>query len=139
MQLQLQHDQEQLSLRAKISEVEAEERVYQKFEENDGCSDRTSVVRSSVKKSSLNPNATEWPACTSGDVKEEIPVAQDQGAKVEVKGQDAPVQGIVPHVRPNSSLCDEPRLLQMINMIQLPKAEFMTFNGDPLECSRCSG
>lgn len=58
---------------------------------------------------------------------------QDQGANVKVKGQDAPVQGTVPHVRPNSLLCDEPRLLWMINMMQLPKAELVTFNGDPLE------
>ena len=34
-QLELQHDQEQLNLRAKISEVEAEERVYQMFEERE--------------------------------------------------------------------------------------------------------
>ena len=102
------------------------------FEEKDGCSDRTSVVKSSVKKSSFNPNATEWPVRKSGEVKE-IPAAQDKGAKVEVKGQDAPVQGTVAHVRPNSLLGDEPRLLQMINMTQLPKAELMTFNGYPLE------
>ena len=30
-------------------------------------------------------------------------------------------------------VCDEPCLLQMINIMQLPKAELMTFNGDPLE------
>ena len=35
-QLQLQHDQEQSSLRATISEVEAEERVYQTFEQKGG-------------------------------------------------------------------------------------------------------
>ena len=58
-QLQLQHDQEQLNLRAKISEVEAEERVYQMFEERDGLSDRVSAVRISVEKSSLNSNAAE--------------------------------------------------------------------------------
>ena len=53
-QLQLQHNQEQLSLRGKISEVEAEERVYQMFqEEKGGWSHRTCVVRSSVKKSLL--------------------------------------------------------------------------------------
>ena len=34
-QLELQHDQEQLNLRAKISEVEAEERVHQMFEERE--------------------------------------------------------------------------------------------------------
>ena len=34
-QLELQHDQEQLNLRAKISEVEAEERIYQMFEERE--------------------------------------------------------------------------------------------------------
>lgn len=33
----------------------------------------------------------------------------------------------------NSSLCDETRVPQMINIMQLPKAEFMTFSGDPLE------
>ena len=34
-QLELQQDQEQLNLRAKISEVEAEARVYQMFEERE--------------------------------------------------------------------------------------------------------
>ena len=34
-QLELQHDQEQLNLRAKISQVEAEERVHQMFEERE--------------------------------------------------------------------------------------------------------
>ena len=62
-QLQLQHDQEQLNLRAKISEVEAEERVYQMFEERDGLSDRLGAIRSSVEKLPLTPNAGEWPAC----------------------------------------------------------------------------
>ena len=132
-QLQLQHDQEQLNLRAKISEVEAEERVYQMFEEKDGWSDRMSAVRSSIKKSPLNPNAPEWPACTPGNVKKEVSGAQDQGANVGVKGQDPPAQDKEQHVSPNSALCDEPRLLQMINIMQLPKAELMTFNGDPLE------
>lgn len=67
-QLQLQHDEEQLNLRAKISEAEAEERVYRMFEENEGWSDRISLVRSSAKKSPLNSNAVEWPACTMSDV-----------------------------------------------------------------------
>ena len=62
-QLQLQHDQEQLNLWAKISEVEAEERVYQMFEERDGLSDRLGAIRSSVEKLPLTPNAGEWPAC----------------------------------------------------------------------------
>ena len=56
-QLQLQYDQEQLNLRATISEVEAEERVYQMFEERDGLIDRLSAIRSSMEKSPLNPNA----------------------------------------------------------------------------------
>ena len=62
-QLQLKQDQKQFSLRAKISEVEAEERVYQTFEEKGGCSDRTSVVRSSVKKSFLNAAYPYLPKC----------------------------------------------------------------------------
>ena len=62
-QLQLQYDQHQLNLRAKISEVEAEERVYQMFEERDGLSDRLGAIRSSVEKLPLTPNAGEWPAC----------------------------------------------------------------------------
>ena len=148
-QLQLQYDQEQLNLRAKISEVEAEERVYQMFEERDGLSDRLSAIRSSVEKSPLNPNATEWPACMSSDLKNSVSGAQTQRASVEVKkqitgeqvkysrvegnGREPPVQGKEQHVSPNSTVCDEPRLLQMINIMQLPKAELMTFNGDPLE------
>ena len=148
-QLQLQHDQEQLNLRAKISEVEAEERVYQMFVEKDGLSDHVSAVRSLVEKSPLNPNAAEWPACMSGDFKSTVSGAQTQGASVEVKkqmtgeqvknanveenGRGPPVQGKEQHVIPNSPVCDEPRLLQMINIMQLPKAELMTFNGNPLE------
>ena len=148
-QLQLQYDQEQLNLRAKISEVEAEERVYQMFEERDGLSDRLSAIISSVEKSPLNPNAAEWPACMSGDLKNSVSGAQAQRASVEVKkqmtgeqvknasvegnGREPPAQGQKQHVGPNSPVCDEPRLLQMINIMQLPKAELMTFNGDPLE------
>lgn len=148
-QLQLQYDQEQLNLRAKISEVEAEERVYQMFEERDGLSDRISAIRKSVEKSPLNPNAEEWPTSMSGNLKNAVPDAQTRGASVEVKkkmtgeqvkyanvegnGQDSPAQGKEQHVGPNSTVCDEPRLLQMINIMQLPKAELMTFNGDPLE------
>ena len=43
------------------------------------------------------------------------------------------MQGKEQHVGPNSTVCNEPRLLQMISIMQLPKAELMTFNGDPLE------
>ena len=148
-QLQLQHDQEQLNLRAKISEVEAEERVYQMFEERHGLSDRTNAVRSSVEKSPLNPNAAEWPVCMSGNLKNAVSGAETRGASVEVKkkmtgeqvkyangegnGQEPPVQGKEQHVGPNSTVCNEPCLLQMISIMQLPKPELMTFNGDPLE------
>jgi len=48
-----------LNLKAKISEVEAEERVYRMFEKKDGWSDRISAVRSSAKKSPLNPDVVE--------------------------------------------------------------------------------
>ena len=78
-QLQLQHDQEQLNLGAKISEVEAEEKVYQMFEKRDGLSDRVSAVRSSVEKSPVNPNAAEWPACMSGNLKNAVSGAQTRG------------------------------------------------------------
>ena len=119
-QLQLHYDQEQLNLRANISEVEAEERVYQMFEERDGLSDRLSVIRSSVEKSPLNPNAAEWPACISGDFKKSVSGAQTQRASVEVKkkqqqmtgeqvkyasvegnGREPPAQGKEQHVGPN--------------------------------------
>ena len=84
----------------------------------------------------------------SGDLKSTVSGAQTQGASAEVKkqmtgeqvkhtnveenGRAPPVQGKEQHVVPNSPVCDEPRLLQMINIMQLPKAELMTFNGDPL-------
>ena len=148
-QLQLQHDQEQLHLRAKISEVEAEEKVYRMFEENDGWSDGISHVRSSAKKSPLNPNAVEWPACTLSDVKKKVSSAQDRGAgdevkkemdgvrdgggDVGVKARDPSVQVREQQVSPNSTLCGEPSLLQMMSIMQLPKAELMTFDGDPLD------
>jgi len=76
-QLQLQYDQEQLNLRAKISEVKAEERVYQMFEERDGLSDRKSV-----EKSPLNPNTADWPTCMSGNLKNAVSDAETQGASV---------------------------------------------------------
>ena len=103
-QLQLQHDQERLNLRAKISEVEAEERVYRMFEERDDLSDHVSlIVRSSVEKSPVNPNATERLVCTPSDVKdvssvqfqgasvkvnEEACGARDEGANIAVRNQD---------------------------------------------------
>ena len=84
-QLQWKHIQEQLNLRAKIPEVEAEERVYQTFEERYGLSDRISAGRSSVDKSPLNPNA-EQPAPISGDLKNAaVSGAQTQGDSVEVQ------------------------------------------------------
>ena len=119
------------------------------FEERDGLSDRLSAIRSSVEKSPLNPNAAELPACMSSDLKSSVSGAQTQRASVEVKkqmtgeqvkhasvegnGREPPAQGKEQHAGPNSTVCDEPRLLQMINIMQLPKAELMTFNGDPLE------
>ena len=51
-------------------------------------------------------------------------------AEVKEERQDTPEQP----VSSNSSLCDESHLLQMITIMQLPKAdELMTFNGDPLK------
>ena len=50
-------------------------------------------------------------------MKKEISGVQDQGAKVEVKGEDALLQGLEQRISPNSSLCDEPRLLQMMNIM----------------------
>ncbi|XP_022779007.1 uncharacterized protein LOC111320624 [Stylophora pistillata] len=119
------------------------------FEMRDELSDRVSAVRSSVKKSPLNPEAAEWPAGMSGDLKSTVSDARTRGASVEVKkkmtgeqvryanvegnSEEPPVQGKEHPVGPNPTVCDEPRLLQMINILQLPKAELMTFNGDPLE------
>jgi len=119
------------------------------FEERDGLSDRISGVRSLVEKSPLNPNTAEWPTCMSGNLKNAASGAQTRGASVEVKktmtgeqvkyanvegnSQEPPALGKEQHVGPNSTVCDEPRLLQMINIMQLPEAELMTFNGDPLE------
>ena len=119
------------------------------FEERDGLSDCVSAVRSLVEKSPLNPSAAEWPACMSGDLKNTVSGAQTQGASAEVKkqmsgeqvkhanvegnGWEPPIQGKEQHVGPNSPVCDEPCLLQMIHIMQLPKAELMTFIGDPLE------
>ena len=77
-QLQLQHDQEQLNLRAKISKVDAEER--------DGLSDCISAVRGLVEKSPLNPNAAEWPTCMPGNLKSAESGAQTREALVEKTG-----------------------------------------------------
>jgi len=67
-----------LNLRAKISEVEAEKRIYQMFEERDGSSDHLGAIKSSVEKSHLNPNAAEWPACMLSDLKNSVSGAQSQ-------------------------------------------------------------
>ena len=40
-----------------------------------------------MEKSPLNPNAAEWPACMSGDLKNTVSGTQTQGASVEVKKQ----------------------------------------------------
>ena len=85
----------------------------------------------------------------SGNLKNAVSGAQTRGASVEVKkmmtgeqvkyanvegnGRELPAQGKEPHDGPNFTVGDEPRLLQMINIMQLPKAELMTLNGDPLE------
>ena len=47
------------NLRAKISDVEAEERVYHMIEEKDGRSD-VRPVGSLVNESPSNPNVAEW-------------------------------------------------------------------------------
>ena len=147
-QLELQHDQEQLNLRAKISEVEAEERVYQMFEERERWSDDIGPEKRSVKKSPPNPNVAEWSACASSERKNAVSSMQDQGASVKEKTEicsaeevgvnvnleeQNPLQGEVQNVGSSYTLPDEPRLLQMINIMQLPKAELMTFSGDPLD------
>ena len=84
-QLELQQDQEQLNLRAKISEVEAEARVYQMFEERESWSDDISPVKSSVKKSPANPNVAEWSACALSGKKNVVSSMQDLGASVKEK------------------------------------------------------
>ena len=147
-QLELQHDQEQLNLRAKISEVEAEERVYQMFEERARWGDDINPVKSSVKKSPLNPNVAEWSACASSERKNAVSSMQDRGATVKEKKEvcsaeeagvnvkleeQNPLQGKVQNVGSSYTLPDEPRLLWMINIMQLRKAELMTFSGDPLD------
>ena len=72
---------------------------------------------------------------------------QDPGASVKVKEifsagevgvngkmeEQNPLQGKASYVGSSYTLLDEPRLLQMINIMQLPKAELMTFSGDPLD------
>ena len=147
-QLELQHDQEQLNLRAKISEVEAEERVYQMFEERESWSDDISPVKSAVKKSPPNPNVAEWSVCALSGKKNAVPSIQDRGASVkeEKESRSAEEVGVnvkleeqnpsldkVQNVGLSDTLPDGTRLLQMINIMQLPKAELMTFSGDPLD------
>ena len=106
-------------------------------------------LRAEVEKSPLNPNAAEWQECMSGNLKNAVSAAQTRGTSVEVKkkmtgeqfkyanvegnGQEPPAHGKKQYVGQNSTVCDEPRLLQIINIMQLQKAELMTFNGDPLE------
>ena len=63
-QSELQHNQKQLNLRDKISEVEVVDRVYQLFEESVGWSDDINPVRSLVKKPPSNPNVAKWSSCT---------------------------------------------------------------------------
>ena len=52
----------------------------------------------------------------SVEVKNEIYSARDEGANVGVKERDLSVQGKEQHVSANSTLSDEPRLLQMIRL-----------------------
>ena len=69
----------------------------------------------------------------SNEVKKQMAGEQVKYAIVKWNSREPPAQGREQHVGPNSTVCDEPRLLQMISIMQLPKAELMTFNGDPLE------
>ena len=64
--------------------------------------------------------------------KKEVCSAQEVGVNVKLEEQN-PLQRNVQNVGSSYTLPDEPRLLQMINIIQLPKAELMTFSGDPLD------
>ena len=111
-------------------------------------SDDISPVKSSVKKSPLNPNVAEWSACALSERKNAVSNMQDRGASVKEKKEicsaeevgvnvkleeQNPLQGEVQIVGSSYTLSDEPRLLQMINIMQLPKAELMTFSGDPLD------
>ena len=70
---------------------------------------------------------------SSVEVKKMTTGEQVKYANAEGNGRELPAQGKEQHDGPNFTVCDEPRLLQMINIMQLPKAELMTFNGDPLE------
>ena len=62
----------------------------------------------------------------------EICSAEEVGVNVKLEEQN-PLRGEVQNVGLSYTLPDEPRLLQMINIMQLPKAELMTFSGDPLD------
>ena len=97
--LELQHDQEQLNLRAKISEVEAEERVYQMFEERDTWSDDISPVKCSVKKSPPNPNVAESSACALSERKNALSSMQDRGASVKEKKEICSAEEVGVNVR----------------------------------------
>ena len=97
--LELQHDQEQLNLRATISEVEAEERVYQMFEERDTWSDDISPVKCSVKKSPPNPNVAEWSAFALSERKNALSSMQDRGASVKEKKEICSAEEVGVNVR----------------------------------------
>ncbi|XP_068717287.1 uncharacterized protein [Montipora capricornis] len=62
----------------------------------------------------------------------EICSAEEVGVNVKLEEQN-PLRCEVQNVGSSYTLPDEPRLLQMINIMQLPKAELMTFSGDPLD------
>ena len=98
-QLELQHDQEQLNLRAKISEVEAEERVYQMFEERESWNDDISPVKSSVKKSPPIPNVAEWSACALSGEKNAVPSMQDRGASVKEEKESCSAEEVGVNVK----------------------------------------
>ena len=147
-QLELQHDPAQLNLRAKTSEVEAEERVYQLCEERKSWSNDISPLKSSVKKSPPNPNVAGWSACALSGKKNAVPSMQDRGATVKEEKESCSAEEVrvnvkleeqnpsldkVQNVGSSDTLPDETCLLQIINIMQLPKAEIMTFSGNPLE------
>ena len=90
-------------------------------EEREGWSDDISPVKSSAKKTPPSSKVAEWSTCALSERKNAVSSMQDQGASVKEKkelcGEQNPLQGKVQNVGSSYPLPDEPRLLQMINIM----------------------
>ena len=126
-QIQLDQAQESLALKTQILEAQADESVYRQYEE--GIEGDPVLSPASVPGTQGN-----MPPLLNGEG-QEGPLEHEKAAERPQLGQHDIIQGISDQPLSPSDLEFRFLLLQqqMINALQLPKTELLTFDGNPLE------